>query len=133
MSQSIPIRSYFANRRLGGGITRRCLKRLEVHLSKPKERSPFTVVRKSASKALAENDTRHLDGGIVQTIKEIFSDTYDAFDRMIDKTIEDPKEAKARLDLKSHIDVIQRDFDAACQDLERVKAKYAEPVIKIEA
>ena len=90
------------------------------------------IVGQSATNALDKNDTRHIGDRIKESIEAIFNDTYQAFDRMIDKTKEDPKEAKARLDLKKQIDSIQADFDAARLDFEAIKAKYAGPVIKTE-
>lgn len=97
--------------------------RLEDYLKQKKESSPFAIVEQKAIKALVKNDANHIKNRVKKSLDEIFEQTYDALDRMIDKTVEDPKEAKARLDLKAKIDDIQTEYDLAKLELQTIKQR----------
>ncbi|CZT23891.1 uncharacterized protein RCC_09606 [Ramularia collo-cygni] len=115
----------------GTGVTRRSLDKLEAHLNKTKEDSPFTVLQHCAVKAIIANDEKHVNKYLMAKITKIYKETHAACDRMVGKsTIEDPKEAKARLSLKAAIPKIQIELDAVKKDLLAVKQKYATVVMQ---
>lgn len=109
----------------GTGVTKRSLDKLEKHLSREKD-SPFAVLQRSAIKALIANDEKHVNKHLMAKVTKIYKQMYELFDRMVGKnTIEDPKEAKARLALKASIPEIQTELDSVKKDLIAVNQKYA--------
>lgn len=110
----------------GAGVTKRSLDKLETHLTKTNEDSPFNVLQRCAVKALIANDEKHINEYLMGKITKIYEETYAACDRMVGrKAVEDPKEAKARLSLKAALPKIQVQLDAVKKDLLDTKQKYA--------
>ncbi|KAK5718256.1 hypothetical protein LTR17_015706 [Elasticomyces elasticus] len=113
----------------GEGVTKRCLARIEAHLTKGQADSPFTKVERSLTSALIKNDAKHTSANtesVKERVKSIFSSLYQSFDRLIDKTVEDPREKVAREGLQEILGELEMEYEVAKEMLMQVKAKYAD-------
>ncbi|KAK3112459.1 hypothetical protein LTR53_011253 [Teratosphaeriaceae sp. CCFEE 6253] len=111
----------------GAGITKRSLAKIEAHLSKPQRESPFTRVERALTAALIKNDAKHVKDGVESIeglARDIFTSLYNAFDRLVDKTVEDPRERRAREALQEELLTLEEWYEEAGQKLEEVKERY---------
>ncbi|KAK3672927.1 hypothetical protein LTR78_007280 [Recurvomyces mirabilis] len=108
----------------GAGVTKRSMDKIETHLSKKLKDSPFITVEHRLAKALRKNDEKHVRATIKDKTTAIFESLYGSFDRLIDKTVEDPREKRARQDLMKVLPALEKSYKEAVKTLEQVKAKY---------
>ncbi|KAK5730408.1 hypothetical protein LTR15_000345 [Elasticomyces elasticus] len=111
----------------GEGVTKRCLARIEAHLTRNKANSPFTKVERSLMSALIKNNAKHMSAdkeSVMKRVGSIFSSLYQSFDRLIDKTVEDPKERQAREALQAVAKQLEEEFTVAREMLTSVKERY---------
>ncbi|KAK5107579.1 hypothetical protein LTR62_001022 [Meristemomyces frigidus] len=106
----------------GAGVTKRSMGKIEGHLSKQQKDSPFTTVERSLAKALRKNDAHHL-ALIKKKINTIYESLYDSFDRVIDNTVEEPSEKRAREALTKALPKLEKVYEEAKRNLEAVKAR----------
>ncbi|KAK5688135.1 hypothetical protein LTS10_000113 [Elasticomyces elasticus] len=112
---------------LSDGVTKRSLAKIEAHLTKPQPSSPFTEVEKALTKALLKNDAKHMQTGeesVTEQVEAIFESVWNAMDRLIDKTVEDPKERQAREALQAVAKQLEEEFTVAREMLTSVKERY---------
>ncbi|KAK4963177.1 hypothetical protein LTR10_000805 [Elasticomyces elasticus] len=111
----------------GDGVTKRSLAKIEAHLTKPQPSAPFTEVEKALTKALLKNDAKHMQTGdesVTEQVEAIFESVWNAMDRLIDKTVEDPKERQARETLQAVAKQLEEEFKVAREMLTSVKERY---------
>ncbi|TKA66048.1 hypothetical protein B0A55_09639 [Friedmanniomyces simplex] len=112
----------------GQGVTKRCLARIEAHLTKSQSESPFTKVERSLTHALIKNDAKHTSAGkesVKKRVQAIFKSLYSSFDRLIDKTVENPQERVAREALQEVLGDLEEEYRVATDILRETKGKYA--------
>ncbi|KAK0874126.1 hypothetical protein LTR87_011679 [Friedmanniomyces endolithicus] len=113
----------------GPGVTKRHLDRLQVHLSKPQSESPFTSVERSFTAALIKNDGKHTSTGensVKKGVETIFKSLYAAFNRSIDRTIEEPQEKAGREALQKVLRDLENEYREAKNMLKIVKGRYTD-------
>ncbi|KAK4898528.1 hypothetical protein LTR49_027814 [Elasticomyces elasticus] len=109
------------------GMTKRSVTKIKAHLSKQQVSSPFSDVARSLLTALNQNDASHTRVGeqcIQQRVRTMFNDIGNSFERLIDKTIEDPRETRARQALQAMLPGLEEDFRNAIDMLNQIKGRF---------
>ncbi|KAK6371677.1 hypothetical protein LTR81_027956 [Elasticomyces elasticus] len=111
----------------GPGVTKRSLDKMEAHLTKDQFDSPFTKAERALESALLKNDVKHINGGkdsVKTRVEVILVSTYEAFDRLDDRQVDDPKERKAMKALQKILGTMEETYRVAGEKLREVKARY---------
>ncbi|KAK4888330.1 hypothetical protein LTR49_028856, partial [Elasticomyces elasticus] len=89
--------------------------------------SPFTKAERALESALLKNDVKHINGGkdsVKTRVEVILVSTYEAFDRLDDRQVDDPKERKAMKALQKILGTMEETYRVAGEKLREVKARY---------
>lgn len=97
--------------------------KIEAHISKQQKESPFTTVKRRLAKALRNNDVKHNDTVIQHKIQGIYESLHRSFDQLIERTVEEPTEKRAREALTRVLPELDALYERAKQDLEKVKTR----------
>ncbi|KAK4896001.1 hypothetical protein LTR49_028196 [Elasticomyces elasticus] len=111
----------------GPGVTKRSLEKVETHLAKDQFDSPFTKAERALESALLKNDVKHINGGkdsVKKRVEAILQSTYEAFDRLDDRQVDDPKERKAMKALQKILRKLEETYRAVGEKLSEVKSRY---------
>ncbi|KAK5700424.1 hypothetical protein LTR17_022926 [Elasticomyces elasticus] len=109
------------------GVTKRSLDRMEAHLTRDQLDSPFTRAERSLGAALTKNDAKHMQGGkdsVLKRVNAVLEATFDAFDRLDDRQVDDPKERKAMKALQKVLGKMEETYRVVGEKLIEVKARY---------
>ncbi|KAK5684701.1 hypothetical protein LTR17_027125 [Elasticomyces elasticus] len=110
----------------GPGVTKRSLEKMEAHLTKDQFDSP-TKAERALESALLKNDVKHINGGkdsVKKRVEAILVSTYEAFDRLDDREVDDPKERKAMKALQKILGKLEETYRAVGEKLSEVKGRY---------
>lgn len=88
-------------------MTLRSIKKVRAHFTKRMDDSPFVQARTEAVKDLKNCGHLHFAEVIHPKMNEVFSQLYTAFDRMINKSVENAAQKAARLKLTSIVADLQ--------------------------
>ncbi|KAK3614421.1 hypothetical protein LTR56_027262 [Elasticomyces elasticus] len=111
----------------GNGVTKRSLDKMEAHLTRDQLDSPFTRAERSLGAALTKNDAKHMQGGkdsVLKRVNAVLEATFDAFDRLDDRQVDDPKERKAMKALQKVLGKMEETYRVVGEKLIEVKARY---------
>lgn len=97
---------------------------LQTHLSKKLKDSPFAKAGEAAVRSLKMCGHKHLSQIISSRLLMILDETHEAFDMMIDKAKENPREKIARKRLKKCLKPLQAQLKEAQGNLATLIAKH---------
>ncbi|KAK3616868.1 hypothetical protein LTR22_026929 [Elasticomyces elasticus] len=102
---------------------------MEAHLTKDQFDSPFTKAERALESALLKNDVKHINGGkdsVKKRVEAILVSTYETFDRLDDRQVDDPKERKAMKALQKILGKLEETYWAVGEKLSEVKSRHSE-------
>ncbi|KAK5702966.1 hypothetical protein LTR97_003912 [Elasticomyces elasticus] len=112
----------------GAGVVKRSMDKIETHLSQEQNDSPFTAVERALTAALTRNDFKHMQltkDSVKKRVEAVFESLYASFDRLVDKTVEHPREKAAREAMQDLLVRLEVEYQEAIEKFGEIEARYA--------
>lgn len=100
--------------------------KIENHLRRQGESSPFTIVARKTTAAIDNALVKVYRMRIEKNLRKIYQDIWNVCDRTIERDLEDPTERPVIQHLKKEFPAINEKFERISEDFERIKKAYGE-------